>query len=209
MTNSSIPLIPLIAAALIAPGYVISFISSRFITARPNFSAGLALSSIYYALVYLLLGIFCKVKTSTQLIVFVERIDHIQVFLIVVIGPILVGAIAGHIIQKQWIYKFLRSYKWPKWFWFTDPANGIQSAWDLKFLENEHQKIEVHIKDGSKIEAMYEFGCYVSTDSNERDIYLNNIIMWIDGDGETVNIENAEGVLLTGDSIRKIIFYSA
>lgn len=208
MANTSVSLIPLIAAALIAPGYVISFISSRFTTARPNFSAGLALSSIYYAFVYLVLGILCKIKTSGQLIDFVKEIDHIQVFLIVVIGPILMGTIAGHVMQKQWIYNFFRSSRWPNWFQIS-PANGILSAWDLKFLEAGHQKIEVHLKDGSVIKAMYEFGCFVSTDPNERDIYLNNIIEWKGKDGGIISIKNTEGVLLTGDSIRRIIFYPA
>ena len=203
MFNASLVLT---AAALIAPGYIITFVSSRFVTARPNFAASLALSSMYYALIYLLLGIFCNVKTSNQIVDFAKGIGYIQVFLVVVIGPIVLGAVAGHVIQKQWIYDFFRSPKWPEKLQIS-PASGIPSAWDLKFLEATHQEIEVHLKDGSKIKAIFKDGCFVSTDPNERDIYLNNILEWKGKDGGNISAENTEGVLLTGDSIRRIVFY--
>ena len=203
----NISLIPLIAAALIAPGYIVSFISSRFTIARPNFSAGLALSSVYYALVYLVLGLLCSIKSPKQITGYIEEISYIHVFLIVVVGPIIVGTVAGYIIQREWIYKIIR---WPRWPNFLQlyPASGIPSAWDWKFLNAGNQRIIVYLKDKSEILAFYDAGCFVSTDPNERDIYLSNIQEWRNGeDGEIIDTCDIEGILLTGDSIRKIVFY--
>ena len=48
----SMPLIPLIAAGLVTPGYIILFMISRFTTGRPAFSVSIGVSSVYYVLMW-------------------------------------------------------------------------------------------------------------------------------------------------------------
>ena len=70
----------------------------------------------------------------------------------------------------------------------------------------EEQWITVHLKGGQQILALYDADCFVSTDPNERDLYLSNRHHWGE-DGEPVADERVEGLLLKGDAIDQIDFH--
>ena len=203
----TLSLVPLVAAALIAPGYIISFVSSRFTMGRANFSAGLlALSSVYYSTVWLIAGILWDIKSMGQVIEEIKDINFYSVFAVVALIPAIVGILSGIAIQRKWIYDLIRWKRIPKWL-RPNPIIGTPSAWDFRFLDSKTQWITVHLEDGSEITALYEAGCFVSTDPNERDIYLQKIHKW-KKDGENMPIAKIDGILLTGNSIRKIEFHT-
>ena len=72
-------------------------------------------------------------------------------------------------------------------------------------MRANHQWITVHLKDGSELLSEYKHDCFVSTDPNERDLYLSNVHKWCDG--KLVEDERIDGLLLKGDSIDRIEFH--
>lgn len=192
----SMPLIPLIAAGLVTPGYIILFMISRFTTGRPAFSVSIGVSSVYYVLMWASFQ-WGSVSDIAQRIRIME-IDWNTAVVIILI-PTVIGVIIGLGIQKEWIYWFLRKIR-------LSPVHGIPSAWDWKFMESKRKWITVHLKEGKDVIcAEYNKDCFVSTDPNERDMYLDNVQRWVDGKLE--KDERVEGILLKGDSIEKIEFH--
>ena len=192
----SISIVPLLAAGLVTPGYVILFMVSRFTTGRPSFASSLAVSSAYYVIVWAFLDLGSAVHVAERIRDF--DVDW-QIAMIVLGAPAAIGVLAGLAVQKEWIYKLLRFIK-------LEPVHGIPSAWDWKFMRANRQWITVHLKDGTVILAEYDKDCFVSTDPNERDLYLSNVHEWGD-DGRPVKDERVEGLLLKADSINRIEFH--
>ena len=192
----SISIVPLLAAGLVTPGYIILFMVSRFTTGRPSFASSLAASSAYYVVVWAV----CDFGSAVDVAERVRDFDvNWQVAMIVVGGPAAIGVLAGLAVQKEWLYNVLRFVK-------LEPVHGIPSAWDWKFMRADQQWITVHLKDGTDILAVYRKDCFVSTDPNERDLYLSNVYTWGD-DGRPVRDERVEGLLLKADSIDRIEFH--
>ena len=193
----SISIVPLVTAALVTPGYVILFMISRFTTSRPAFPASLAVSSVYYVVVWAFLGWGSAIDVAQRIRSL--SIDWSAVGIVVAL-PIAIGIIVGLGIQKEWLYWLLRKVK-------LEPVHGIPSAWDWKFMRAEQQWITVHLKDNTEIVAEYNTDCFVSTDPNERDLYLSNVYEWVEGKEEPVQDERIEGLLLKADSIDRIEFH--
>ena len=201
----SISIVPLVTAALVTPGYVILFLISRFTTGRPAFPASLAVSSVYYVVVWAFLRWGSVIDVA-------ERIRSLSIdwsaVLIVAVLPLSIGVIVGIGIQSEWLYRILRRFG-------LEPVHGIPSAWDWKFMRARSQWITVYLKDGEeendkKIVALYDADCFVSTDPKERDLYLSNVHQWSDGEtGEKklVQDERIEGLLLKAESIERIEFH--
>ena len=193
----SISIVPLVAAALVTPGYVILFMLSRFTTGRPAFPASLAVSSVYYVVVWAFLGWGSAIDVAQRIRCL--SIDWSAVGIVVAL-PIAIGIIVGLGIQKEWLYWLLRKVR-------LEPVHGIPSAWDWKFMRAEQQWITVHLKDNTEIVAEYNTDCFVSTDPNERDLYLSNVYEWVEGKEEPVQDERIDGLLLKADSIDRIEFH--
>ena len=193
----SISIVPLVAAALVTPGYVILFMLSRFTTGRPAFPASLAVSSVYYVVVWAFLGWGSAIDVAQRIRSL--SIDWSAVGIVVAL-PIAIGIIVGLGIQKEWLYWLLRKVR-------LEPVHGIPSAWDWKFMRAEQQWITVHLKDNTEIVAEYNTDCFVSTDPNERDLYLSNVYEWVEGKEEPVQDERIDGLLLKADSIDRIEFH--
>ena len=192
----SISIVPLLAAGLVTPGYIILFLISRFTTGRPSFASSIAVSSVYYVIVWVAFDFGSAVDLAAR----IKNFDiNLQVAAVVVGGPIVIGLIAGLGVQKGWLYRVLRFFR-------LEPVHGIPSAWDWKFMRAKHQWITVRLKDETNILALYDDDCFVSTDPNERDFYLSNVYEW-GADGQPVKDERIEGLLLKADSIDRIEFH--
>ena len=125
-----IPLLPLVAAILITPGLVISFVSSRFTMGRPGFSTTMVASStIYYATLWLLAGFFLDIKSSSQIVQGIKDINYYSTFILITIIPAVIGMFTGIAIQRKWFYDLMRWKRIPK-FLRPNPIIGTPSAWD-------------------------------------------------------------------------------
>ena len=115
----SISIVPLLAAGLVTPGYIILFMVSRFTTGRPSFASSLAVSCAYYVVVWAV----CDFGSAVDVAERVRDFDvNWQVAMIVVGAPAAIGVLAGLAVQKEWIYHVLRFVK-------LEPVHGIPSAW--------------------------------------------------------------------------------
>ena len=193
----SLSIVPLLAAALVTPGYVILFMISRFTTGRPAFASSLAVSSVYYVAVWSILGWGSALDVAT-------RLRNLEIgwpaLLVVVVVPLVIGVFVGIGVQQGWIYRLLRRLN-------LEPVHGIPSAWDWKFMRAESRWITVHLKNGEIIVALYDENCFVSTDSTERDLYLSNVYTWESENDAPVRENRVDGLLLKGDSIDRIEFH--
>ena len=192
----SIPLVPLIAAGLVTPGYIILFMISRFTTGRTAFTVSIGVSSVYYVIMWTLLrwgSVYDVAQGIRQ-----TQIDW-KTAVVVVVIPAVIGIFIGLLVQREWLYDLLRLVR-------LSPVHGIPSAWDWKFMASKSQWITVHLENGDEVCALYDANCFVSTDPRERDLYLSNVHRW--EDKTLVEDERVEGVLLKGDSIKRIEFHS-
>ena len=94
----SISIVPLLAAGLVTPGYIILYMVSRFTTGRPSFASSLAVSSAYYVVVWALFDFGPAVEVAAR----VRDFDvNWQVATIVVGAPAAIGVLAGLAVQKE------------------------------------------------------------------------------------------------------------
>lgn len=191
----SISIVPLLAAGLVTPGYIIMYMLSRFTTGRPSFASSLAVSSAYYVGVWAVFDLGSVVDVAQRIRAL--DIDH-WAALTVVVAPLGIGVLAGVSVQRGWLYDALRMVG-------LEPVHGIPSAWDWKFMRAKDQWITVHLKDGTPLVAHYRHDCFVSTDPDERDLYLSNVHLW--QEGTLVENDRIEGLLLKGDCIDRIEFH--
>ena len=193
----SIPLVPLIAAGLVTPGYIILFMISRFTTGRAAFTVSIGVSSVYYVVMWTACG-WGSVDAVAQKI----RTAEIgwEIALLIIVFPAVIGIVIGLGVQKEWLYSLLRKLR-------LEPVHGIPSAWDWKFMASRAQWITVYLNEGGEVLAKYDADCFVSTDPNERDLYISNVYRWVEGKSEPEKDERVEGLLLKGDSIDRIEFH--
>lgn len=192
----TIILIAVFLVVIITPGYTILFVVSRFTTGRPAYRSSIAVSSVYYVIVWVTLDLGNILNVGVQIL------DHEirwQTAAVLVGGPIAIGLVAGLCSQKDLLYRLLRFVK-------TEPVHNVPSAWDWKFMRAEQQWITMKLNDGKTILALYDENCFVSTDPNERDLYLSNVYEW-DEDGYPVKDERIGGLLLKADTIDRIEFH--
>ena len=98
----TLSIVPLLAAALVTPGYVILFTISRFTTGRPAFASSLAVSSVYYVTVLALVDWGPTAEVA-------ERVRDLRIgwgaFFFVVVAPLLIGVGIGKTVRQGWIYR--------------------------------------------------------------------------------------------------------
>lgn len=82
--------------------------------------------------------------------------------------PIIVGAALGWLRSKDTIYNFLRYLN-------INIVHPIPSAWDYAFLERQKCYICVKTKSGDYWRGLFDRESIVSTDLNERDIYIEKV----------------------------------
>ena len=208
ITPFTISLVPVIAAAVLTPGYIINFVSSRLIMGKVDLSTSVAASVAYYsfaAIVSMALG--WEVKSVGEAIKGIGGINLSWIVFLVAFGPLLAGVGWGIAVQRRLFYGAMRWKRWPR-FLRLNPVMPVATAWDFRFIDAKTQWLTVHTEDESKITALYEAGCVVSTDPAERDIFLKKIHKWEDKHGKKLSVSDLEGILLTGNSIKKIEFHS-
>lgn len=192
-----------VTLAFIVPGFIIRSVMAMLIPSKEGpqhlaFLQFLSLSCINYAiwswLIYLLLnsGFF---------------VDHAgrsaaAWFCLIFIGPVGMGLLLGHLQSKNIIRRLLQ------WARFT-PLHPIPTAWDYKFsaLQREVSRyVVVTLKDGVKICGLFASASFASCYADGGDLYLQRIYLY-DG-GEWKDVQRDDGVLISGDEIRCVEFFT-
>lgn len=90
----------------------------------------------------------------------------------------------------------------------------LDTAWDNFFLKGSHVFVEVHLVDGDIIFGEYSSRSYASSDSEDRDIYLERIFEVddskepvFDNEDNPIEVEGNNGILILKEQIKYIIFF--
>jgi hypothetical protein len=183
--------------AYLLPGFLIAFVFSRFFAAKPrglteSLINYLVLTAIYYSLTYPISGL-----------IFGEGFDPknpYTVLIFFILGPILFGLLLGTLNRQNAFYRLLQRLG-------IRMVHPVPSAWDWRFYNIKAGTfVLITLQDGSKVGGRFGLESFASSDSAERDFYLDEI--WnIDEDGEWTELEEKKGVLLAAREIKYIEFW--
>lgn len=150
----------------VVPGLIILFVRTQFLTGRsPKHSEAIlsyiTISVIYYAL-------------SLPLVEWTLSINEpgfqksAAWFFLIFIGPMIFGGILGLVTQKEWVRKIAQSFG-------LNPVHFMPTAWDWKFGNMHEQWVMVTLKDKTCFAGYCGKGSFMSSDPNERDLYIEQI----------------------------------
>ncbi len=181
----------------IVPGLIIQFVRAQFLTGRTPKHSESILSHLILSLVY-----FAFVLPFSKLLISVEYNWTGEILLwlaILLLGPVVFGLIIGLVTQKEWIKKIGNKIG-------ISTVHVIPSAWDWKFGRMQEQYIMVTLKNGSKIAGFCGKESFISSDPNERDLYIERIYD-LDEDN-TWSIDKGKSILISQGEIRAIEFWN-
>ena len=188
---------PYTIVGLFVPGLIALSLRSQFLTGRkPPHSAELlnylTVSVIYYAIALPLVDFiqsFQEPDNSNELLTW---------FTLIFVGPAVLGLLLGVNIQKNLIRRALQ-------YCGLNIIHVIPTAWDWKFRNMTEQWVLVTLKDGTRFAGFCGGESFMSSDPNERDIY----IQWAyDIDDENNWSSRSEsGVLIAAGEVQTIEFW--
>lgn len=149
---------------LAVPGIVILYMRSQFLTGRmlsltEGFIAYVTVSLVYYALA---LPAFAWLQERTGIAATALW------FLIVLVGPAIVGALLGLNVRKGWWQKMLRRFG-------ISTVHPISAAWDWRFSGGEACWVLAILKNGTRWAGYLGTNSFMSSDPAERDIYIQQV----------------------------------
>lgn len=180
----------------LVPGLIALFVRSQFITGRrPPHGAALlsylTVSIIYYALAFPFVDLVISIQKPYYL-------KTMAWFVLVFMGPAILGLLLGINIQKGLSHRFLQLCN-------LNPVHIMPTAWDWKFGGMIEQWVLVTLKDGTRFAGFCGKDSFMSSDPAERDIYIQWIYDIDDNNNWSPRGEN--GVLITAGEIRTIEFW--
>ncbi|CEK32660.1 hypothetical protein JGS6364_PCS1200511 (plasmid) [[Clostridium] sordellii] len=190
----------LLTVTFLMPGFIIFYIKSMLVPQRIVHQSNYIFRYFFYSSI--------NIAISMPLIYFVQSNNYYEshpykVILfwisIVIILPIVLGIVFANISSRGIDKKILNKI-------CPSTLGSIPTAWDYKFSKlDEERYVQVKLKDGSIIRGLYSTESYVSSQQEERDIYLEELF-YINENNSWINIENSDGVLLKSSEIVAIEF---
>ena len=120
-------------------------------------------------------------------------------FGLIVALPALLGFLLGVVSQKELIYRALR--------WIgLNPIHRILTAWDWKFSDMSGEWVLVTLKDGTRIGGLCGRDSFISSNPDERDLYIESTDP-VDGGGRHSTSDERRGVWIAGGEISTIEFW--
>lgn len=118
--------------------------------------------------------------------------------IIIFVSPVLLGGVTGYLDQKGYFKRMLSKLG-------IKSIHSTPTAWDYKFY-NTHSSVwvQIKLKDGKTIRGLYGSRSFASSESDERDIYIQQAVKVSDQKWE--KIEKSDGILVKGDQIEYIEF---
>lgn len=180
-------------ALYIVPGLIILWTRSRFLTGR--------LASHSSSLLFYFTITFIYNAVTHPLIPYIQNyLPDWLIWAILLIGlPFILGVLLGIETQKDWFFNLFRKCK-------LNVAHPIETAWDWKTTDLEHQWIIVTLKDGTCFGAWCNSNSCWSTVPNERDLYLDAGLHKIKKNGKWKKFKKKRGILVSAGQISHIDF---
>jgi hypothetical protein len=99
-------------------------------------------------------------------------------------------------------------------FYATSESRDIDAApfgfapFDYAFARNETYWTRIELTDGNLVEGIFDSNSLASSEYDDRDIFIESVFQFNDGRGEYEQLERNAGVLVRGDAIKTITFFS-
>lgn len=125
---------------------------------------------------------------------------YLASFLIVIISPCLLGLLLAKLSDKNILIKILQTLGYR-------PINPIPTAWHYKFSKIAIKSwIIVSLKDGKAFYGKFSTESFASSESMERDIYIEDVYI-LNNNKEWIKREKNDGILIASDQIKYIEFF--
>jgi hypothetical protein len=190
-----------ILLAFVVPGFVISFVRSQFATGRPQKGTDqvlgyLTLSAINYAVFSWLVYILVVTDVPQEHPLWAAFLW----FVVILVGPALLGAGLGVAIQRDLFRPRLASLK-------LQPVHVVPTAWDYQFgrLREAHWVL-VRLRDGGTVAGFFGPNSFASSDPEERDIFIEQLYR-IDENQAWQRMKEGHGALITKDEVQSVEFW--
>lgn len=121
------------------------------------------------------------------------------VFILVV--PAALGLVSGIVRQKQWPVRFFECIRLK-----TFEQHNIPTAWDRIFSQTDPCWVILTFKDGTKVYGWFGEGSYVSSDPDERDLFISHTVAQGEDDEGFAFVSGTKGVYVRSDDLRSIEF---
>lgn len=182
--------------SLLAPGLIIIYIRAQFITGRVSTYGERFLSYITVSIIYT--SLTAPILNAANI-----RTSDIETnlglwFLYLFVGPIVSGCVLGVATQQQYFRRLLRKFG-------LNPVHAMPTAWDWKFASSTPQWVMLTLEDDTVFCGFIGENSFMSSDPNERDIYIEWLYERDDNDIWTS--KGACGLLIPGNRIKAIEFW--
>jgi hypothetical protein len=118
--------------------------------------------------------------------------------LIIFVSPLTLGVVCGLSQQKEWVIRFFSRFG-------IRTIHPIAEAWDWHFGQLKPYWVLVTLKDGSHIYGLFGTRSFAASDSDKRDLYLEEQFHLLET-GEWAPVEDSAGVLIMADEIAAVEF---
>lgn len=181
----------------ILPGYIINEIIAVFSPQKKVSEGALLLKSLLYSIIN------CALWSWLYKIVIDIGIQNtifywLILVVITIITAVVLGVVIGLIQYNQLIRKMLAALK-------IHTEHSIPNSWDYRFSEKYSTWLIVTLVDGSKIYGWFSTKSFASSDSEERDLYIEKIYS-IDDNNNWIEIEGINGIYIPKEQIKTIEF---
>jgi len=187
-----------LATALLVPGFVWHSVQSMFIRprasdGRPGWLRYLTLSAINYAIWSWLIYIAFVREADLSV-----EAGALVVAFVSLVSPVLLGALSGALSQRAALRGFLQSIGF-------NLIHPVPTSWDYIFGGTEPVILHVTLKSGTQFRGTFGEASFASSESGERDLYLEEIFA-MEPDGGWTRDELSRGLWLSASEVSSIEF---
>ena len=179
----------------LAPGLIVLFVRSQFVTGRIAPNLGLVpyviVSVVYYALAYPFVDVVLSIHEPG----FRKGLGWVS---LIFVGPAALGLLLGVNIEKDLFRKALQRCG-------LNLVHAIPTAWEWKFRAMPPQWVLVTLKDGTRFAGYCGLESFISSDPAERDMYIQQIYD-LDSEDNWIKVGKKE-VLITSGEIQTVEFW--
>lgn len=180
-----------------APGLIILFFRSQFLTGRTPVLRDaalvyLVLSVVYYAIAYPLADFVFSIKELGY-----QKLTGW--FFLILVGPMIFGIVLGlsaRLDVARWLLAKVG----------VNPVHAVPTAWDWKFSRIQPSWILVTLKNETKFYGFFGSKSFAASDPEERDIYVEQLYD-VDRKNNWTKAPAGKGVLIRADEVNTIEFW--
>lgn len=189
------------AIAFIIPGFIVVGTIERIIPKRKKDYSLKLLDFFIYSFINLILWAIIIYLICINIEWWKEQYFWLWLIIIfiTIISPFLISLFIIYINKEELVRKICKKFK-------INLIEPEPSAWDYKFSKREAEWVIVTLTDDSIIAGFMGGLSFISSNEDERDIYINEVYTIDDNNNWSIR-ENTNGILIKAEYIKYIEFF--